>query len=117
MKCVQWTVQPSNYFSINMHIKMCFYAYKMYIKVYMLSYRFCLSLLTWLRLNPEYFLPHLHSIVIMASIATIARFSAKSFMARAPSSVRFLSTIKYTPSHEYIQVTKLYIGTATTKLD
>ena len=39
----------------------------------------------------------------MAAIAAIARVSAKRFIARA-SSARFVATIKFTPSHEYIKV-------------
>jgi hypothetical protein len=39
----------------------------------------------------------------MAAIASIARISAKRFASRA-SNARFLATIKFTPSHEYIKV-------------
>mmetsp|Transcript_32920 Transcript_32920/g.70446 ORF Transcript_32920/g.70446 Transcript_32920/m.70446 type:complete len:151 (-) Transcript_32920:54-506(-) len=39
----------------------------------------------------------------MAAIASIARISAKRFIARS-SNVRFMATIKYTPSHEYIKI-------------
>jgi hypothetical protein len=39
----------------------------------------------------------------MAAIASFARFSAKRFVART-SNARFLASIKFTPSHEYIKV-------------
>jgi hypothetical protein len=39
----------------------------------------------------------------MAAIASFARFSAKRFAART-SNARFLVSIKFTPSHEYIKV-------------
>jgi len=51
----------------------------------------------------------------MAAIASIARISAKTFMARGPASARFLATIKYTPSHEYIKVCKLPLFNAAVK--